>query len=456
MIVMKFGGTSVGDAERIRVVARLVAERRERRPLVVVSAHGRSPGPRGEARLGVTDILIKAARLALAGDPLSGFSEVQDRHYEIAEGLGLDKSLIAEELAELNELLRGICLVKELTLRTLDYAMSFGERMSSKVVAAHMRREGLEAAAVAAYDIGFLTDSRFGSARPLPQSAEAIARAVSARADEILVVTGFVGKNAAGEITTIGRGGSDFTASYIGAAVGAEEVQIWSDVDGVLTADPSVVPGARPIDRMSFREAAEVAYYGAQVLHPATMLPAMRRNIPVRVLNTFHPEGSGTLILPKLEAGEHRVKAIVYREDITLINIESTRMLGQVGFMARLFDVFKKYDVVIDMIATSEVSLSLTTDRKEGVEAAAEELRTSEVAEVSVEPGKALVCVVGSGMKRAVGMAARVFGAVARARVNIQVISQGANEINIAFLVSNEDIEPAVRALHDEFFGEER
>ncbi|MHC4202582.1 MAG: aspartate kinase [Planctomycetota bacterium] len=449
---MKFGGTSLGDAERVRIAAGLVKDRLERRPFVVVSAHGSSPGPDGVKRAKVTDLLIQSARKALAADPLSGFSEVQSRHYELLDALGLGREVIEGELGELNELLRGVYLVKELTPRTLDYVMSFGERMSARALARELVRQGVSAAAVDSYDLGFITDSNYGSARPLADSPERIARAVAARDEDVIVTTGFIGRNAAGEITTVGRQGSDYSASYFGAALDAEEVQIWTDVDGVLTADPSVVPEAMPLDRVSFREAAELAYYGAEVLHPQTMIPAVRKGIPIRVLNTFRPESPGTIILPDVEGEPARVKSVVYKEDITLINVVSTRMLGQAGFMAHLFEVFGRHNVVIDMIATSEISLSLTTDRTEGVEAAAQELRDSEVAEVVVEPGKAVICVVGSGMKHVVGMAARVFQAIAAARVNIQMISQGASEINIALLVDNDDIASAVKALHADFF----
>jgi len=453
VIVMKFGGTSLGDAERIRTAATLVKDRIQHKPFVVVSAVGSSVGPDGSKRKKVTDLLIQSARKAVAGDPLSGFAEVRARHVEILEDLGLPIGLIERELTEMNELLRGIFLTKELTLRTLDYVMSFGERISCKLLAAELAGRGVRAAGVDSYDLGFLTDSNYSTARPLPDTPRRIAEAMAARDEDVVVTTGFVGKNAAGEITTVGRQGSDFSAAYFGAALGAEEVQIWTDVDGILTADPSVVEQARPLDRMSFQEAAELAYYGAEVLHPATMVSAVEKGIPVRVLNTFRPSSPGTIILPDVEGEPARVKSVVYKEDITLINVVSTRMLGQTGFMSHLFDVFRKHDVVIGMIATSEVSVSLTTDRKEGVEAAAQELRDSEVAEVSVEPGKAIVCVVGSGMRHVVGTAGRVFGAVAKSGVSIQLISQGASEINIAFLVENADIAPAVKALHEEFFG---
>ncbi len=480
MIVMKFGGTSLGDGEKVRAAATLVRERVAEAPLVVVSAHGRSPGPDGGEREKVTDLLIQTAKKALAGDPLSGFAEVQGRHYEILDHLGLARDLIGRELAELNELLHGIYLIKELTPRTLDFVMSFGERMSARTLARELRSQGVNAACVESYDLGFLTDSNYGRARPLPDAPRRIAEAVAARDEEVTVTTGFIGKNAAGEITTLGRQGSDYSASYFAAALGASEVQIWTDVDGVLTADPSIVPGAKPLERMAFREAAELAYYGAEVLHPATIVPAIEKGIPIRVLNTFKPALPGTTILPSVEGEAARVKSIVYKENLTLINVVSSRMLGQAGFMARLFDVFRRHDVVIDMIATSEISVSLTTDRplsrpfaasgrsqpppagvgwaepkaeqglEKGVEAAAREL--SEVADVTVEPGKAIICVVGGGMRHVLGMAARVFGAIAGADVNIQMISQGASEINIALLVDNEDIRPAVVALHREFF----
>ena len=450
---MKFGGTSLGDPERIRTAAQVVIDRLPAKPLVVVSAVGGSVGPDGAKRKKVTDILIGAVHKAVAGDPLSGFQELAERHHEVLDGLGIDHGLVDGELSELNELLRGVFLVKELTPRTLDYAMSFGERISAKILAAALRNGGVRAAAVPSYDIGFVTDDYFGSARPLPGSPKRVREAAAARDEDVVVTTGFIGKNAAGEITTVGRGGSDYSASYFGAALGAEEVQIWTDVDGVLTADPALVPEARSIDRMSFREAAELSYYGAQVLHPATMIPAVEKGIPVRVLNTFRPESPGTVILPEIKDEPARVKSIVYKEDITLINVTSTRMLGQPGFMAQLFDVFRRHDVVIDMIATSEVSVSLTTDRTEHIDAAAEELRASEVAEVAVEHGKSIVCVVGSGMRHVVGMASRVFGRVAAAGANIQMISQGANEINIAFVVDNEDVPKVVGGLHSEFFA---
>jgi len=443
MIVMKFGGTSLGDAERVSTVCDLVMAE-ERDPLVVVSGHSK-----------VTDMLIRVATEALGGRIEDGLEEVRERHMEIIRALGLSDAIIAGNIRTLGELLRGIFLVKELTPRTLDFVMSFGERMSSKVVAAALQARGVDAAAVNSYELGFITDSEYGNARPLDEAADDIQAAYAHYAGKQVVTTGFIGKNKAGEITTIGRSGSDYSASFFGGALGADEIQIWTDVDGVLTADPSIIPQAKPLDRMTFSEASEVAYYGGEVLHPGTMRPAISRGIPVRVKNTFKPDAPGTLIVPdsdRLADGE--VKSIVYKENVVLVHVESTRMLLRHGFMAKLFDALGRHGVIVDMIATSEVSVSMTTDSMRGVAEAAEELRADADinSEVRVEENKAVVCVVGKGMRHVVGLAARVFSAVARSGVNIEMISQGASEINIAFVVSNADIEPAVAALHGEFF----
>lgn len=439
MLVMKFGGTSVGDPERIKVACEMVGRQLERDPLVVVSAHSR-----------VTDMLVDAANKALEGDPLSGFAAIHDRHAEIVQGLGVDEALIADELNQLNELLRGIYLVKELTLRTLDFVMSFGERMSAKTFAECLRKRGLKAVMVPSYDLGLLTDGKFGSARPLPEAEGRIAEMVRSYGEALIVTTGFLGKNLAGDVTTLGRGGSDYSASIFGGALGAEEIQVWKDVDGVLTADPSVVEGAEPIERLTFWEAAEVARFGGTILHPSTMEPAVRHGIPVRVLNTFRPEAKGTVILPTIEAEGSRIKSIVYKEDIILINVRTTMMLFRPGFMAKLFSIFGKYDIDIDMIATSEVSVSLTTTTTRNLDVAIAEIE--EFAEVAVDRGKAIICVVGTGMRHTVGLASRIFGTVAAAKVSVEMISQAANEINVAFLVDNGEIERVVRALHAEIF----
>ncbi len=439
MLLMKFGGTSVGDAERIRNVFEIVSAAKSRRPVVVASAHK-----------GVTDLLFEAARAAATGTVKA--NRIRETHQRILADLGLDVGLLDKLLTEVEVLLKGISLVRELTPRTLDYVASFGERMSSRTVAEYFNRQGYPAVAVDAFDLGLLTDSNFGNASPLPEADALMAENIK-RYDRLPIVTGYIGKDKNGDITTLGRNGSDYSASIVGAAIGAEEIQIWTDVDGVMTADPRLVKDAKSIDVMSFNEASELAYYGGKVLHPYTLIPAVRKGIPVRVLNTFKPSAKGTVILQQAEISGV-VKSIAYKRNLYLINIISTRMLYRSGFMSQIFETFGKHQIVIDMIASSEVSVSLTTDSDRNLEPAMKEL--AQFAEVTVEPEKAIVCVVGEGMRSASGIERDVFDAMKRAGINVQMISQGATRINLAFLIDNPEVPSAVAALHDMFFGNGR
>src|ERR1043165_9744897 len=331
MKVMKFGGTSLGSPEAMIRCAELV-EREiklgKSNPVVVVSAHSK-----------VTDKLLEAAKKSVKGEIDGPFEAVAARHYEILDGLKLPRAVAEKNLAELRDLLRGIHMVKEVTPRLYDYVTSFGERLSSKCFAALLRARGHDRAeAINSYDLGFVTDSKFMNARPLPETYESIAAAFKPHAHKLVVVTGFIAKDKNGDITTIGRSGSDFSAAIFGAALKAEEIQVWKDVPGVMTCDPSLIKTARPLSRLSFEEASELAYYGAEVLHPSTMKPAVKHDIPVRVLHTFNPDAPGTLITNKAEIDAHYpIKCIVYKEDQVLINVRSEQMLGMEGFRARLF-----------------------------------------------------------------------------------------------------------------------
>jgi aspartate kinase len=441
MIVMKFGGTSVGDPERIDVACRLVerAAAAGSRPAVVVSAHA-----------GVTNMLFRLARQAVERGS-ADVDEVEERHYEILGALGLERDLIAPEIRELRALLTGIGLVRELTPRTEDVIASFGERMSAKVVAARMRALGIEATALTAWEAGLVTDARFGAARPLPGIEAEIRRRVFA-AQGVPVITGYIGRTERGEVTTLGRGGSDYSAAIFGAALEAEEIQIWTDVDGVLTADPKVVPAARILEELSFEEASELAFFGAKVIHPATMLPAVEKNIPIRVLNTFNPSARGTRIVAKSERSREVVKCIAARRGVRVLNVSSSRMLGAHGFIRRMGEVFDRHEVPIDMMATSEVSVSLTVDEKVPIAPVVAEI--SQFARVEDEGGRAIVCVVGQGLRETPGIAAKAFQALARAGVNVLMISQGASRINLGVVVDGADAEKSVRTLHVEFFGD--
>ena len=438
MIVMKFGGTSVGDAERIRTVIELTRAALPRRPVVVVSAHS-----------GVTNLLFELARRALERGEAS-IEAVEARHFDLIDALGLSRDLIRPKLEELRTLILGVAMVRDLSPRSQDHIVSFGERMAARVVAEAMRRAGLEATALNAWDAGLTTDGNFGAARPLASSDAEIRTRLSAVAG-VPVITGYIGRTEKGEVTTLGRGGSDYSAAIFGAALGAEEIQIWTDVDGVLTTDPKIVKDARVLEEVSFDEASELAFFGAKVIHPSTMLPAVEKTIPIRVLNTFNPAAPGTWIVARSERSREVVKCIALRKGVRVINIASGRMLGAHGFIRRLGEVFDRHEIPLDMMATSEVSVSVTIDAKLDASRAVEELR--QFARVSDEAGRAIVCVVGEGLHETKGIAAKAFQALSRAGVNVLMISQGASRVNLGLVVAEPDAELSVRTLHAEFFG---
>ncbi len=439
MIVMKFGGSSISTTERIQSVLEIIRSNSDRSPVIVASALG-----------GVTDGLYQLAHDALKGKDDS-LQKIRTRHHDCARELGVDDSILEEPLAELAVLLKGIALVKELTPRTLDYVMSFGERLSTRLIAAALTAQGLPAEQHDSFDVGMITNDGFGNAQPLPEAEERLRKSV-AEMKLIPVITGYLGKTQNGDITTLGRNGSDFTATYIGAAIGAEEVQIWSDTDGVMTADPRITKDARPIPTLTFEEASELAYYGGKVLHPATITPAIQKKVPVRVLNTFKPAHPGTTIVAETRDIHKGARAIVHNLHNLAVTINTPRMLMGHGFLARIFNVFAAHQIVVNMVCTSEVSISVTIDDSKNLDAAVEELRT--FAEVNVERDKAILCVVGDGIRYIPGIAADVFEALRSGGVNVLMISQGASKINIAFVVDDRDCQKAVQALHLKFFPE--
>jgi aspartate kinase len=435
MIIMKFGGTSLGTAGSIQNVFRIVRERVDQDPVLVVSAHA-----------GVTNALVEIGRTAAGGD--ADVSEIEDRHHRLLEGLDLPVDLLDEHHGEMADLVRGMKLVSEASPRARDRLLSFGERCSARVLAAYFNQQGLPAQAVDAFEIGLRTDSNFGRARPVPDDGRIVENL--GKVEGIPIVTGFLGRDADGSITTLGRNGSDYSAALFGNALDASEIQIWTDVDGVMTADPRLVEGTRPIPTMSFSEASELAYYGGKVLHPATILPAMEKSIPVRVLNTHNADNPGTVILPTYEESGAPVRAVVHKNDIHLINIVSPPMLQQHGFLAKVFGIAEAHEVDVDLVATSEVSITMTADRADHLPAFCEEL--SGLGDVSVEPDHALICVVGSGIAKTHGIAAQVLGVLAEEGVHVRVISQGAIKVNIGLVIQQVDLGKAVNALHAHFF----
>jgi len=456
MIVMKFGGTSVQDATAINQAATIVASRSERTPIVVVSAMSR-----------VTDTLIRmalAARDCKLGEAISDLEALRLRHILTAREL-LEESRVTldgrrlldsveleieDRHRELENLIRSVSTLGELTARTQDAVVSFGERLSSVIVAAAFQQRGLPAQLVDSRSF-IITDDHFTGATPDVSEIGRRAREVIlplVQSCRVPVAQGFIGSTAEGVTTTIGRGGSDYTAALIGAALDAESIEIWTDVDGLMTTDPRVAPGAKRIRVISFAEASELSYFGARVLHPSTVLPAVEKGIPVHIYNTHNPSCEGTLIVAQPRASSALIKSIAFKRGVTIVNVTSTRMLLAYGFLRTIFEVFDRHETSVDVVTTSEVSVSMTLDNTERLEGIKRDL--SGIGEVAIERDKAIVCVVGDNLKFTPGVAARLFKAVDQTNVNM--ISQGASEINLTFVIDEAEVDRVVALLHEEFF----
>jgi aspartate kinase len=447
MIVMKFGGTSVESREALERLGCIVAREKGAKPIVVVSAMGKT-----------TNRLLATAEEAAAGRRDKALAMVDElRSYHLTEGLAVAGAAAAEldrhiraHFEWLEELVKGLSIVGELSPRSMDSIASIGERLSSLVVTFAVRNAGMRAQHLDARQI-VVTDDRFTQAQPIVEETYRRCRERVAPVAEssVVVMGGFIGATSSGQTTTLGRGGSDYSAAVIGAGVGAREIQIWTDVDGMLTSDPRIVPGGRRIKSISFAEAAELAYFGAKVLHPATVLPAVEHDIPVRILNSRRPELEGTRITSKPAPCASPVKSISSKRGVTVVNIHSTRMLMAHGFLRRIFEIFDRYGISVDMISTSEVSVSLTLDRVDQLDAICQELR--QFAEVRVSEGLSIVCLVGENIRHTPGIAGRAFERIRG--TNIHMISQGASLLNLGLVVADEDLVDVVKALHEEFFS---
>jgi len=449
VIVVKFGGTSIGDAAAIKQAASIVASRRDRKPIVVVSALA-----------GITNALIAIGDQASKGHLISAVRSVEAiraRHLEQAEALlsgtsgctdtCAEISAMCDELAHLAE---ALSTLGDATPRSMDMVASFGEQLSSLLCAAAFQAEGLAATHVDARLV-MITDDHFTKAEPQPDAIAEATRAhllpeVTAR--RIPVLGGFIGSaKGKGTTTTLGRGGSDYSASLIGAAIRAEAIEIWTDVDGMLTADPRVVPEARVIDKIGFDEASELASFGAKVLHPNTIAPAVRLGIPVLILNSRRPEGTGTAIT--FEAPRRAVSAIAGKNDVTLIRVGSPRMLLTDGFMRSLFEVFARHKTSIDVVATSEVSVSVTVDDASRLPALLPDLR--DLGDVAVERNRGIVAVVGAALREGGQHMSRAMSALGD--VSVHMLSLSATGINLTIVVDDNQVKPAMQRLHAEFFG---
>ena len=453
LVVMKFGGTSVEDPTAISRTASIVAGRvaAGKQTVVVVSAMAR-----------VTDQLLRAGTAAANGDrtgALAISSRLRARHRDTAAALiknpaegSATCNFIEQKFDQLDEILRGLSAILELTPRVSDLVVSYGERLSSRIIASAFAERGIVATHVDARDI-IITDSQFQKAAPIDaliekRAAEHLRPLLNQ--GKVPIMGGFIASNEAGITTTLGRGGSDFTGALIGGALTADAIEIWTDVDGIMTSDPRVCPDALRVRVISFEEAAELAYFGAKVLHPATILPAVRKNIPVLVLNSKNPGNEGTRIISVAPHCKSPFKSIAVKKKLSIIDVVASRMLMTHGYLKAIFDIFDKHQCPVDMVSTSEVSVSLTVDSNDKLPQIAADL--SQLADVKYEGKKALVCLVGEDIRGQNGIAAQVFSAIQH--VNVRMISQGASEINMSFMIEEEDADEAIRSLHAAFFKE--
>jgi aspartate kinase len=451
--IMKFGGTSVEGATAFKNAAAIIFDRRALQPVVVVSAMA-----------GFTDALLGSVQQALAIGFEEGAANLErhfDRHLRVIDALLTQEAQrmlaqVEQSRGEIKELLK--LAASDLNAGTdrkrrrffEDAVVSYGERLSAAMLAAVLKENKVVSQDVDARHC-VITDNEHGCAAPL---MEETFRNTKEKLQPLLasscipVLGGFIGSTTTGETTTLGRGGSDYTAALIGAALEAKEIQIWTDVPGVLTADPRLVSHARTVPHLSFEEAAELAYFGAKVLHPKTLHPAIERDIPVRICNSRAQEGGSTLVVGETKRSPQTVKAIAHKTGVTTVQVTSTRMLGAYGFLRALFEIFAEHKTAVDVVTTSEVSVSLSLDDTTALPAIVAELE--KLGTVSIEEGRAIICVVGEGLRSTPGIAARIFSTIND--INVSLISQGASRINLTFAVEEMRVRETVARLHKEFF----
>jgi aspartate kinase len=457
MIVMKFGGTSVENREAIERVAEIVGSRLDQKPVVVVSALAR-----------VTDSLVTVSQLAASGGLAEGLRlhrQMRQRHFAVLASLlnGRGEAEVRPRLQalfdSLEDVLRGVAALGELSPRTSDNLLSFGEVLSTHLVTAAFRARGMDAVLVDSRQL-IVTDASYN--RAVPQAGETNRRLRQTLkplldAGQVPVMGGFIAATAEGIPTTLGRGGSDFSAAIVGAGLCARKIEIWTDVEGMMTTDPRVCPEARRIDVIGFNEASELAYFGAKVLHPATVIPAIERNIPLYILNSRNPESKGTCIRAHARPSKTILRSIAAKRGVKVINvrlprIRLPRILAAQGFLHAVFEAFDHHVCPADLVSTSEVSVSVAVEASRDLDGLVQDLKR--LGNVEVENNKAIICLVGEKLRGRIGVAASVFNVLASAGINVHMISQGASEINISFVIEERDIPEAVRQLHSYFFAE--
>eukprot|EP01023_Acetabularia_acetabulum_P042533 TRINITY_DN4210_c0_g6_i1.p1 TRINITY_DN4210_c0_g6~~TRINITY_DN4210_c0_g6_i1.p1 ORF type:complete len:563 (+),score=97.84 TRINITY_DN4210_c0_g6_i1:41-1690(+) len=460
-IVYKYGGSSLATANHLKRVAEITCSFQEHLPCVVLSAMGKTTNKLLEA--GCQAVCTKTSEIG----NLQPLREIIELHVDTVRQLQVDIATAPQVellLTELEQLLVGLSITKDLSPKVKDKLVSFGERLSTRIFAAYLRSQGVASVQYDTFDIGFITTDEFTNAvvlfdktfQNLKQSLQYDNQDVK----PIPIVTGFLGQGEqTGDVTTLGRGGSDLTATVLGAALGVPEVFVWKDVDGVLTGDPRVVENAKPVKMLTFEEATELAYFGAQVLHPQAMIPAqIKKDFGVRVKNSYNRFAEGTLIVDARELSESLLTSIVVKKDVTMLDIESTRMLGQYGFLAAVFDIFRQQEISVDVVATSEVSVSITLDpakiHSRGLRD--EELTNlrnafGKMAKVKLQKQQAIISLI-CNVQRSCEILERVFRVLGQRGIKVHMISQGASKTNISLIVDDALAQEAVLHLHHEFF----
>lgn len=437
MIVLKFGGSSVAGREQIDKVSQIIQSRSSQSQLVVFSAHK-----------GVTSQLLDSAAQAAAGN--LDVHQALARQKQVCEELGCPDTLLEPLYEELTALLQGISLVRELSDRTLDYVASFGERMSTRTIAWYLQQQGLNTRQFDAWDLGLQTDSKFGAARPLDGYQTEIPKQLKQLGNVIPIVTGFIAKDINGNITTLGRNGSDLSATLFAEALNADSCEIWSDTNGVMSSDPSLIADAQNIPAMSFREASELARFGSRILHPASLEPVKRASIPLRVMNTNAPEHPGTLITREVESSRDCITSIAYKESQTIVTITSSTMFQHAGFLAKVFAVLARHQVIVDMISTSEVSLSFSTEKSPQLELAQIEL--AELGKCIVVTDKTIIAIVAPSHDHFLRNDVDVFSVLQANKIDAEMLSLGYQSNNLMLLIDDSQIKNAVTSLHSAFF----
>ncbi|MFY1643985.1 aspartate kinase [Methanoculleus bourgensis] len=454
---MKFGGTSVGEADCIQRVADIIEPHHAAGDEVALVVSACS---------GVTDQIIAMAdevAVSKKQPPVGTFLQaMRTRHTRLLAEVAPDyvdevTAVIEDRLGRLQNILAAVYTLKELTPRSRDYIISFGERLSAPIVSAALRQRGIPSVVLDGAEAGIITTANHGDARALPASESSIrSRVVPLLADSVPVIMGFMGATEQGVTTTLGRSGSDYSAAIIGAGIDADEIWIWTDVDGVMTSDPRIIKDARVLDDISYLEVMELSYFGAKVLHPRSVEPAMQKDIPIRVRNTFRPECPGTLILRKEHLEKRVVKAIALIEKVALVNINGAQMIGRPGVARMIFEALALREVNVMMISqgSSEANISVIIDESHldaAMCALTPIVKQGTVREITYDRDVAAVAVVGAGMAGTPGTGGRIFSALGQAGINVMMISQGSSEVNVSFVVKGGDGKRALQVLHDEF-----